>query len=522
MWEKLGSTNGQRALKVATISALGLGLFLRVYLYAIRPSTMWEDESYWAWKTLNLPVLNQPFRPAGFLVLTKWLSNLLGPSGFTFRAIPFVASLVGLLATPYVANRLFRSELTRLAVVVVMATHPAALTLAVEFKQYGVELGVFVAILASYLHYRERPSKRSFALLLGLAWLAFFFSIIVIFLYPALFGVLLWDAFKAKQFRALAGVAGVALLCVATIVTMYFTSWRRIDSDWHEKKWGDKYDVFYTPNAEESRTAWSIKKYVAVATLPNFGRERWPARGLSDAALERAVKVDRYFWLGLHGLGIFWLIRQRRIRELLWLWSPIVVMTVFNLLGRWPTGAFRTNAGFIPFTLFLAAFGLEAAAALRPQLARVLLPLGFAFVVAPPLIMRPDWFVKGCFAPPGQFNEVFDALVQTPAKPKRTVVLMENSSCRPWKYYANYDAQFEKTTAPEIRKRFAQKCSGNRLPKSIAALAANDADFWILVTNRSKDTSVERATRQYCRKPQVLEVGEGLHKLWHCEPKKRK
>jgi 4-amino-4-deoxy-L-arabinose transferase-like glycosyltransferase len=519
MWERLGTSNEQRAFRLATLCVLALGLFLRTYQYAIHPSTMWEDEAYWAWKTLSFPVLTQAFRPPGFLLLTKGLVLALGASDFTYRALPFIASLVSLLATPYVAGQLFRSQLTRMAVLTLMATHPAALSMAVEFKHYGVEIGVLVVLLASYLRYRESPSKRSLALLLGLAWAGFFFSIIIIFVYPALFGVLVWDAFKAKQLRKLAAVGGAALLCVATIMTIYVTTWRHMNQDKKEKKWGDKYDVFYQPNAEVSRARWSVEKYAAVAALPGYGRERWVAPKLSDATLIRAAEVDRVFWWGLHALGIFWLIRQRRLRELLWLWSPLWVMTLFNLLGRWPAGAFRTNTGILPFTVFLAAYGLDAATALRPQVSRLLLPLGCFLIMAPPLVMRPDWFLKGCFTRAGQFDEVFEALVRSPKREGKTAVLMENSSCRPWRYYERYDTRTDKTTAPQIRERFTDKCTGNRLNSVIASTAKGGNDFWVLLTDRKRDSQVERATRKSCSKVDRLEIAGGLHGLWHCVPK---
>jgi hypothetical protein len=433
MWARLGSDNQQRALRLAVLATLTLGVFLRVYLYALHPSTMWEDEAYWAWKTLTLPVLTQPFRPPAFLLLTKGLITWLGPSDFTYRALPFVWSIAGLLVSPYVASQLYRSPLVRIAVVVVMATHPAALTLTVEFKHYGLEIGALTLVLASYLRYRERPSKASLAALLLLAWASFFFSILIMFCYPALFGVLAYDALKSKRIRALLLVGGAALLCVATILTIYFTTWRHFNQARAEKKWGNKYDVFYVADAEESRAAWTAKKYAAVAALPGYGRERWTAPALRESTLLRIIDVDRVFWLGLHGLGVYWLLRERRLRELVWLWSPLWIMTLFNLLGRWPAGAFRTNAGIMPFMLFLSGFGLEAATALRPRFAQVALPLGCLLVILPPLVFRPDWFQKGCFARAGRFDEVFDALAASPTK-RRTTVLMDNSSCRPWKY----------------------------------------------------------------------------------------
>lgn len=519
LWEMLGTSHWQRALRLAMLLSVVLGLYLRVRLYAIRPSTLWEDEAYWAWKTLTLPVLTQTFRPPGFLLITKGLVTWLGPSELTFRALPFLASLAGLLTTPYVAKRSFRSDVTRLVVVALMAVHPAALTMSVEFKQYGVELGVFVVLLAAYLHYRERPGPRSLGLLLLLAWLGFFFSIIIIFLYPALFGVLLWDAAKSKKLRVLAVTGGAALLCVATIVTIYFTTWRHFNEGKAEKRWGDKYGVFYVPNEQQSRAAWTLKKYADVASLPGYGRLRWKTDELSADSLERLVSVDRTFWLVLHVVGIAWLLWRRRLREAAWLWSPLLVMLVFNWVGRWPAGAFRTNAGIVPFTIFLAAYGLEALTELRARIARLLLPVGALLALGPTFVMRPDWFQKGAFARPGRFDEVFDALLKTPRRSGRQQVLMDNSSCRPWRYYSGYDARTAKTTAPQITKRFTGRCVGSvgALSKSIAQNARQGRDTWVVLTDRRRDAAVEAATARACASVTRTAVGEGLHVLWHCE-----
>jgi hypothetical protein len=521
MWARLGSNDGERALRVGTVLAVALGVVLRLNLYAIHPSTLWEDEAYWAWKTFTFPVMTQAFRPAGFLALTKGLVTLLGARELTFRALPFLASIVSLSLSPYVARRLFSSGLTRLVVVTLMATHPAALTMGVEFKQYGVELGVFVALLAAFLRYRERPGPKTLALLLGLAWGAFLFSIIVIFLYPALFAVLAWDALKSRQLRRLALIVGAVTLCLATITTIYFTSWRRLDKARAEKKWGDKYHVFYVPDAEQSRASWTLGKYVEVAALPGLGREHWTSDKLSENALERLIAVDRAWWLGLHFAGIALLLRQRRLAELAWLWSPLLVLLLFNLGGRWPAGAFRVNSGLVPFTIFLSGFGLEALAVLRQSLARVLLPFGCALAIVPTLLMRPDWFQKGMFAPPGQFDQVLDKLAQSPPAAHRSVVLMDNSSCRPWRYYTLYDARLDRALTSTVRQRYSPKCLSNSLRQNLSRTAAEGDDFWVLFTDRKKDATADSVLRRSCRAVERTAVGGGLHVLWHCQPKRR-
>jgi hypothetical protein len=302
-------------------------------------------------------------------------------------------------------------------------------------------------------------------------------------------------------------------------LTIYFATWRKLDQDKAEAKWGDKYDVFYVPNEAQSRAAWTLDKYVDVAALPGIGRVRWETNKLSERALERLGNVDRAGWLALHVIGLLWLLRQKRFREVAWLWSPILVMLLFNVFGRWPAGAFRVNAGIVPFTLFLAGFGLDAATALKPPLARPLLAFGALLTLGPALLMRPDWFQKGTFARPGRFGEVFEVLVASKPRSQR-VVLMENGSCRPWTYYSGFDTGLDADMTARIRKRFRKNCTGGALAKGIYALARQRADFWVLLTDRRKDTVADQATKKACEKVERTAVGGGLHVLWHCWPKK--
>jgi hypothetical protein len=427
--------------------------------------------------------------------------------------------MAGLLASPYAARRLFSSNVTRFVVVLLLALHPAALTMSVEFKQYGVELGVFVLLLAAFLGYREQPSTKRLLLLLALAWSGFFFSIIIIFLYPALFGVLLWDAFKSRRFRVVAMASAAALLCVATIVTIYFTTWRKFDENKAEAKWGDKYDVFYVANEKESRFAWTANKYADVAALPGLGRVHWHTEQVSEPVLLRLVDIDRSFWIAMHAIGIAWLLWRRRWHELAWLWSPLLVMFLFNVLGRWPAGAFRTNAGVVPFSIFLAAYGLEAASTLKPSAGRALVAFATLLMLGPTLLMRPGWLSKGTFARPGRFDEVLEHLAQNIPAGGKGLVLMENSSCRPWRYYSEHDARIAQTIGPKLRRHFRGQCAGGGVAKAVARSAAARKDFWVVLTDRRRDKAVDAATKRGCRKVERTAVGDGLHVVWHCLPK---
>jgi hypothetical protein len=515
----LGSEPGQRWVRAALLGAALLGVGLRVFNYAVHPPSLWQDEAYWAIKAIKTAAIDAQIRPLGFMLLTQALLRGIYAAGWVYRLMPFAFSLVSMVLAPYVARRLFRGSGTQVLSVLLLALSPVALEMAVEFKHYGVEVGVYVAVLAALLNHVETRSRKSLATLLAVSWVGFFFSLTIIFLYPAVFGVLLWQAFRAKQWRWLAASAAMALVCLGTITTIYFTTWRTIKTAKAENKWGNSYDVFYIKDGPKtkygSRLSWSTAKYFELAAAPGVGRAIWGSERTASPPRQQLAKVDWALWSALHLAGIAFLVRRRRFVELLLLWTPLLFLTAFNLAGRWPAGAFRTNTFYTPFSIFLACFAAEWLLALPARL-RALTPALLALLLLPTLYFRPGIVRKGLWAKPGDFTAALDVLPVAPAKSERTLI-MDFESCRPWEYYTEYDEP-TRARGKKLARNYKRRClrQGRKLGAEVARIAQPGRGFWMILTDPRKYEYVQAAATKHCQKTDVSWIAGETHMVLHC------
>lgn len=516
----LGTDPKQRPLRLALLGVALLGIGLRVFNYAVRPPSLWQDEAYWAIKAVKTEAIRAQIRPLGFMLVTQLLLRVLHAAAWVYRLLPFISSLVAMSLAPYVALRLFRSSAARLLSVLLLALSPVALEMAVEFKHYGVEVGVYVGLLAVLLRHREKRTLASLLLLLGVAWVSFFFSITVIFFYPAVFGWLLLTSWQGKRWRQLLGIGGVALLCLGTISTIYFTTWRTIKKEKAESKWGNSYDVFYVKRASgpahPSRLRWSAGKYFELAGVPGVGRALWQAPRLSEPELDRLKNVDWAVWSALHLAGLAFLLRQRRFAELAALWAPLLFLTAFNLAGRWPGGAFRTNTFYVPFAIFLVCYALEW----LPSTSNAWRAASFALcgvLLLPTVYFRPGLVEKGLWAKPGDFTTALAALPTSPPRRERTLI-MDYASCRPWDYYTDYDQPMADLGA-RLRRIYKRRCQ--RQTRSITAemnrVATPERGFWMLMTDARKFEHLEGVARRMCQSVDVTFIRGKTHMVLHCD-----
>jgi hypothetical protein len=374
-------------------------------------------------------------------------------------------------------------------------------------------------LLAALLHHREKGTVQSFIGLLALAWASFFFSITVIFFYPALFGILLWDAWLAKHWRRAAATAAVALVCLGTITTIYFTTWHTIKTARAESKWGTWYDVFYVKNGlktqYDTRLTWTTAKYFELAAVPGVGHTIWETPRVAPATLERLKKADWALWSALHLAGLAFLIRKRRFVELALLWTPLLFVTAFNLAGRWPAGAFRTNTFYVPFATLLVSFACEWLTAL-PNKLRLLAPAAVALLLLPTAYFHPCLTEKGLWAKPGAFTDALKVLPESPRK-SETTLIMDFASCRPWDYYTVYDAPTDALGAT-LRKHYKKRCAreSRKITAEMSRAAKRDEGFWMLMTDPRKYDYIQSVAHKYCQNVNVEWVRGRTHMLLHC------
>jgi len=529
-----GATASERAFRLAVLSSLLLGLWLRVWGYLIDPPSLWLDEAYWAVKAITRSAAEAQIRPIGFMQVTSWLIQVFGPRAALYRLMPFIASLVSLFAMTYVASQLFRSRWTILVAVLLFAIHPVALEMSAEFKHYGVEIGIYTLLIAAYLYYRSVRRLWTFAALLFLAWFSFLFSLTVIFAYPALFVLLAWEAFAEKKWWRLATVGTVAALCIATILTVYFITWKGIAVESAEKKWAKNYDVFHVEEKRKDdtkRLEWTLIKYFDAVGFPGIGRLRWESKLLADKALVKLRTADRVFWCALHVAGVLYLILRRRYATLLWLWLPFLWVMFFNFIGRWPAGAFRTNSFLIPYSLLLAAFSVEWLSETR-RIARFGAPVLAIVMLLPALYFRPLWHKKGLWAAPGAFPEVLAILhsgkmgsLEAVRDGDKQVVLLDNGSCKQWKYYVNYDREVTTTIGPELLRRLTPLCKRQerQLGSTLRRLARTEGDrgFWVVVSEGRKFDLLEQKAIGSCAKLETRFVKDRANLVIRCVGRKK-
>lgn len=499
-----------------------LGLGIRVFNYCVRPPSLWQDEAYWAVKALTTAAIDAQIRPLGFMLVTQAALRVFGAAAWVYRILPFFGSVMSLLLAPYVVTRLFRAYWSQLLAVALLAFSPVAIEMAAEFKHYGTEVGVYVAVLAVLLRYFEQRSLRNLCLVLGVAWISFFFSLTVIFTYPALFAALAWDAWRARKLRWLLGVVGTAIVCLATIGTIYFTTWRTISAGRAERKWGTSYDVFYIPGgpqtAYDSRASWTAAKYFELASVPGIGRERWHSASLAEPKLEQLKSADRWLWGVLHVAGLLLLLRKRRFLELAMLWSPLLFVTAFNLAGRWPAGAFRTNTFYVSYAVFVATMASEWFLEIsRDWAKRFVGPAFAALLLLPTVTFAPDISRKGLWTKPGAFTKALVLLPHTSgARPQK--LLMDFASCRPWEYYAFHDGPFSKLR-PDLRREYKADCRRRQrdLLSEFQRLLRNERrGFAILLTDPRKYPSMLKLARGSCASASEQWVDGQTHLVFVC------
>lgn len=527
----IGSGAKARIFGLVILSGLLLGSWLRVRAYVVEPQTLWLDEAYWAMKTLTKAAYRAQIRPIGFMQVTQWLLSLFGPSAAVYRFLPFAASFASLWLMPYLTARLLRSRWAAAIAVVLFAVHPVAIEMSAEFKHYGSEIGVFVILLAAYLHHRSTRTTRSCILLLALAWGGFLFALTAIFLYPALFSFLAFEAFRRRKWMRLIGISSGAVITIATILSVYFMTWQGIPQGKAERKWGYWYDAFYVRgprNHYETRVTWTAAKYFDMAAMPGVGRSGWNPSAVSDRAVRELASLDWLFWAALHVLGLGYLVTHKRRWDLLMLWSPLLCVLLFNGLGRWPGGAFRANSFYVPYSILVCGLGIESIVGGSRRYGRWLAPVLCAAALLPLLHFRICWQKKELWTQSGQFVEALQLLERKAfagkaprggtSKPK--TILLDNHSCKPWDYYLRYDESAALPGRAELRTRFKRSCyrTTAKLQRALSKLAASrrSREVWILLTDPRKFEGLQTTARKKCGKADVFSIDGGTHLVLRC------
>lgn len=440
---------------IATVILVSLGLYLRLGGVAIgRTLGFWMDEANWAIRTVDRPLQDQLIRPIGFMLLTRWSVALLGKWELAFRLLPWLAGLATPFITVLLARRFLQRPAARLLLIGVLSLSPVAIDFSKEFKPYGVSLMLHLLLPLLALRWYQTRRMRDLVVCGVAAPLALFFAQDALFIYPGLFLVLGLESWRSRSFRQLGAVAGFAVLSLGIILGMYFTIWSRLPRN-QSDFWGKKYGVFYLPKkGSDTALGWYAGKYAEIAEFPGARRDLFDPELVPRPLHKRIRSLDEFVWLALHGMGLAAMALQRRYREALLFLSPVLVCTVFNVLGYWPYGAFRTNLFLLAGMSAIAALGVDWKA-LQARAWTALVPVAL-FVILPLAVSKNDWGAtkQVPITSSSQMAELLERILALPETQsiRKEPLILDNHSYSVFRYYTRHHARSDEWRDAVVEK----------------------------------------------------------------------
>lgn len=475
-----GESTAERITSIAMVVCVAFGVGLRARGILFEPIPFWNDEASWAVKTVTLPLGGHLIRPIGFMALSKLAAALFGLTETALRLLPWCAGVFSTLALPWIARRLYGSLGAQLLFVAAIAFHPAAIDLSKEFKPYSVSLALHLGLLALGLRYVE--SGRRLVPLLATAVLGGLFAQDVVFAYPGLFLVAGLQAYRQRKQRELVAIVASAALILAMLVAQYFLIWHRLshsDSDY----WGEKYNVFHI--TDDSYASWWLSRYSKMADIPGMRRDFWELDWVPRGMRDPLYTVDSLIWSVLHVAGLFIIAVRKQWQHALLLVLPLATITLFNIVGFWPLGAFRTNLFVIAYIVAIAAKALDT----RPWRASVLAVVPtFVLVALPLFFFERQWHAdKRVFTYSSTFPRVLRELIRLHDRigQKREPLLIDDGACKVWRYYVEYHPRVSRLRA-NLARRFDAHCAEHdgRLRAGIRAVQHSRGLHWLLTHSR--------------------------------------
>ena len=466
------------------------GLAFRARGFLFEASAFWLDECVWAMNLTTRPLSQNMIRPPAFILISKALAVTLAPTETVLRTLPWLAGVAVTIASPFLARRLYSSLTSRLLFVAIIALNPAAIDFSKEFKPYSIGLLLHFATILLALRYVETKRGKDLGFVLGSAALGCLFTQDLVFLFPGLFAVLGWEAFRHQR-RHFPWVVAAAGLLILLLAAQYFFLWRHLPKDGSEY-WGNKYNVFYTGKGARNYLSWALERYRDMTGLPGIRREYWQNGGMEFEQRQLFRTVDRVLWLTLHLMGLMVMAWRKRWREALLIALPIYVLWGFNALGFWPFGVFRTNVFTIVYMAAIAAMAFDVPSDERlrwfapvPALLVVLLPI---------VVFEGVWHSrKQAFTYDSKLPQLLERLVKIgEGSDGKAPLILDRRSCDPWRFYTQFHPVTRARYAELLSENYDAHCLKNDalIPSELQQYATSRQAVWI-----------------------VLHVGHGLDKM---------
>ena len=415
-----------RASAVATIAATALAALLLILQYLGRLS-LHTDEAAIALnlrsrslgELLTRPLDYAQMAPPGWLAIEWGALHLLGPSEFSLRLLPLLASMVAVVLGARLAHRVSGGIAPVLAVLW-LATAWDFLFYGTQLKQYGSDVAVVLGLVHLALTTVESEEPP--------AWRAGFLGALAILCSQA-------GAFAATALGAVLAVdalgrGGVRRALQLTPLLLPWGATALATSAWTLAMTPAELAAYMTKFWEYTYPRWPLRPAGTAAWLWNALRDAAFAP-MSGGWTRHLPKLYGALFL----LGTLVLARRSR-RQLAVLLAPLAVSVALTMAHRYPIGG-RVTLFILPALFLLTAIGADAVAALPRQLAaRVQLPAAVpAAVVAMAAILPAARVVAG--NPPPAWADNTRPQVEALAATVRDGddVFVHHSIAKPFRWY---------------------------------------------------------------------------------------
>lgn len=385
-------------LSVAVI--IGVAVILRSMGYFDGSISLWLDEAYWADRLMTQPLKEVvAIRPIGYMWLTKVMLSI-SNNEIVLRLLSYASSIAALPLCLLIARRAWKSKFAHLYLLLMVAVSPVLVAFAKEFKPYALGFFMHACLLYMTLVYVESKQRWLLYAILLFSVLSVYFSLSIVFLFPAVFLLLTYEAYKKKSAVEAVAVAIGAAMVFLQLFLMYLYIWSANNLDKQEAYWGNKYDVFYAGQGFFEKLEWLAVKYYE---LVNFSSNISTALyGYPNVKLILSV-----VFVVLHLIGIASFIHKKNYTHLLLFFAPIALVVFVNVIGYWPFGPFRTNIFLLLYFSIVTVIGIKSLAECKYKLIRIM-TIATTIVVAfgsfSMFVYRHDYTVKPYYSGAMQSN----------------------------------------------------------------------------------------------------------------------
>ncbi len=440
-----------RVFVVLSVMTVLLGVFFRSQGFFDGSISLWLDEAEWAMKLVDLPLLViSVIRPVGFMMVTEYIVSIGGSSEVTLRLLAYLGSLISLPLIYLVSREVFKSHLITLAALFLLAFNPLLINFAKEFKPYSLELSCHLLLIFLTLYAIRLPKSPVFYFVPVVAFAGFFFAYNLVFLYPAVFLLLLHASYKHKQHKRLVYTVVTSVALLVTIYLWYKLQWSGDSMAGQEQYWGEKYDVFNLSPSLFSNVTWFFNKYYGMVIQScTAGSVSWYS-GFDLRPVQNVI-----FGVA-HVLGLVALCIRKDLKNGLLICSPILTLVIFNFMGHWPFGPFRTNLFMFSYFILVTLYGIDFLVGSKRWTLRI--PSVSVLILCAFMLQAPlDWS-RYKSKPNSSIGAVIETILDYHLNRSgseapqivQPIILADLHSYYPLVYYFQYDAR----VTAEIKSRY--------------------------------------------------------------------